>query len=123
MTSITTFWGNSEQKLFSDQVIWSSNYTAIVYFIRVDVKILEKISNESENRYYMHKINNKYQYVGKVLTWNVIKIEKGYADLELVIKQCSKNKDIVFHTKNDVCSYFGFEYIQTEDFIKKIIKH
>jgi len=123
MSSITTFWGNSEQKIFSDEVIWTSNYTAIVHFIHIDVKLLERIRNEIENIYYIQKINNKYQYIGKVLSWNVLKVEKGYADLELVIKQCPTNKEIVFYTKNDVCSYFGFRYIQTEDFVKKIIKH
>jgi len=123
MSSITTFWGNSEQKLFSDEVIWCSSYTAIVHFNRIHVKLLESISNEIENRYYIQKINNKYQYIGKVLSWNVIKVEKGYADLELVIKQCPKNKEIIFYTKNDVCTYFGFTYIQNEDFVKKIIKH
>jgi hypothetical protein len=122
MSFTTTFWGNSEQKLFSDQVIWSSNYTAIVYFIRVDVKILEKISNEIENRYYIHKINNAYQFVGNVLTWNVIKVEKGFADLELVIQKSPDKKHIIFKTKNDICTCFKLASIKSDDLIKKIIK-
>jgi hypothetical protein len=75
-----------------------------------------------ENRYYIHKINNHYQYIGKVLAWNVIQVEKGYANLELVINQCPK-QPIIFHTKNDVCFYYGIAPIKTEDLMKKIQAH
>lgn len=120
MNSVTMFWGNSEQKMFADEVKWNSINTMIIHFIRVDVLFLEKINNEIENRYYIHKINSHYQYIGNVISWNVIKIEKGFADLELVIKQCHKNKHIIFSVKNDVCSYLNLENIASEDLIKKI---
>jgi hypothetical protein len=123
MSSATTFWGNYGQKMYSDEVKWCSPNTMIVHFNRVDVHFLSKINLEMENRYYIHKVNNHYQYIGKVLAWNVIQVEKGYANLELVINQCPKQQPILFHTKNDVCSYFGITPIKTEDLMKKIQSH
>jgi len=123
MSFTTTFWGNSQQQLFADEVKYHSVTTLIIAFIKVDIKLLEHISDKIENRYYIHKINNAYQFVGNVLTWNVIKVEKGFADLELVIQKSPDKKHIIFRTKNDICSCFGLTNIKSDELIKKIIKH
>ena len=88
----TTFWGNSKQKIY-----------------------------EVENRHYLHKYNNHYQYLGNVMSWNVIKVENGFVDLELVIKISLKYKNILFRTKNDVCASFGLPSIAPSNLVKKII--
>jgi hypothetical protein len=62
--------------------------------------------------------------VGKVLTYNIIQIEDGYAVLELVISQSTHpNQPILFHTKNDVCSYYGITEIPPENQMDKINIH
>jgi hypothetical protein len=58
-----------------------------------------------------------------MLSWNTIRIDKGFYDLELVVNISSKNKNIFFKTKNDVCSFLGINLIKNENLIKKIIKH
>ena len=122
--TITTFWGNYEQKMYSDEVKWCSDNTMIVHFNHVDLKLLENINSEIENCYYLHKVQGHYQYVGKVLTCNVIQIEKGFAVLELVIKQRqNQSQPILFHTKNDVCSYYKIAPIPPEEWMNKITTH
>jgi hypothetical protein len=117
----TTFWGNSKQKMYSDEIKWCSANTMIVHFIKVDVSYLEVISKEVENRHYIHKINHHYQYLGNVMNWNVIKVEKGFVDLELVIKVSLQYKNVLFRTKNDVCASFGLPSIAPSNLVKKII--
>jgi hypothetical protein len=123
MNSSTTFWGNYQQKMYSDEVKWYSKNTLIVQFNKVDVTLLNKICSEIENRYYVHKTDNHYQFIGKVISWNIIQMEKGFANLELVINQCPNQQSILFHTKNDVCSYLGISMIKTQDWMKKINIH
>jgi hypothetical protein len=117
----TTFWGNSKQKIYADEIKWCSANTMIVHFTKIDVSYLETISQEVENRHYLHKYNNHYQYLGNVMSWNVIKIENGFVDLELVIKISLKYKNILFRTKNDVCASFGLPSIAPSNLVKKII--
>ena len=120
---VTTFWGNSNQKMYSDEIKWCSANTMIVHFIKVDVSYLETISKDVENRHYIHKMNGHYQYLGNVMSWNIIKVQNGFVDLELVIKISLQYKNILFRTKNDVCSSFGLSPISPSNLVKKIISY
>ena len=68
-------------------------------------------------------MNGHYQYLGNVMSWNIIKVQNGFVDLELVIKISLQYKNILFRTKNDVCSSFGLSPISPSNLVKKIIKH
>jgi len=122
MSTATTFWGNYMQKMYCDEIKWSSPNTMIVHFNRVDIKLLENIHMENEKRHYLHKVKNQYQYVGQILTWNIIQVENGFVNLELVINRCPTHS-ILFHTKNDVCSYYGIPTISPENWMNKINIH
>jgi hypothetical protein len=118
-----TLWGNINAKWAAEKVLYQSAHVLIVEFniLRSD-QLFEYLANyDKHDFHYVHKVDGKYNYIGKLEKSNIIRMNNGLVSFELIIYREYTSKFYECYTKNDICNMCGWKEINNQDKKYKII--
>lgn len=124
---IVTLWGNEDAVFMNEEVLYESEQVMIVRFKMLcnDTYYNTLVWNTNSHIEYIHKSKGIYKYIGQVNKLHIIQINRGIAEIELII--IKNNSEAIYKhmhcpcsTKYDVCEMRRWTKMKYEDLIKKV---